>query len=70
MTPPHFCDYLPFEEELALSFNNLEFPFPKVIYTKFDRNWPAGSGEDFLKFSVYFNSFAFISSWRRVIPLI
>jgi hypothetical protein len=25
----HFCDYLPFEEDLALSLNNLEFPLPK-----------------------------------------
>jgi hypothetical protein len=25
----HFCDYLPFEEKLALYFNNLEFPSPK-----------------------------------------
>jgi hypothetical protein len=29
MTPPHFCDYLPFEEDLALYLNNLEFPLPK-----------------------------------------
>jgi hypothetical protein len=25
----HFCDYPPFEEDLALSLNNLEFPLPK-----------------------------------------
>jgi hypothetical protein len=25
----HFCDYLPFEEDLALYLNNLEFPLPK-----------------------------------------
>jgi hypothetical protein len=30
-----FCNYLPFEEDLAL------------ICTKFDLFWPAGSGEDF-----------------------
>jgi hypothetical protein len=29
MTPPHFCDYLPFEQDLALYLNNLEFPLPK-----------------------------------------
>ena len=29
MTLPHFCDYLPFEEDLALYLNNLEFPSPK-----------------------------------------
>jgi hypothetical protein len=25
----HFCDYLPFEEDLALDLNKLEFPLPK-----------------------------------------
>jgi hypothetical protein len=25
----HFCDYLPFEQELALYLNKLEFPSPK-----------------------------------------
>jgi hypothetical protein len=29
MTPPHFCNYLPFEEDLALYLNNLEFFLPK-----------------------------------------
>jgi hypothetical protein len=29
MTPPHFYDYLPFEEDLALYLNKLEFPSPK-----------------------------------------
>ena len=32
MNPPHFlhfCDYLPFEEDLALYLNNLESPLPK-----------------------------------------
>jgi hypothetical protein len=24
----HFCDYLPFEEVMALYLNNLEFPLP------------------------------------------
>jgi hypothetical protein len=50
----HFCDYLPFEEDLALYLNNIEFPLPKddlyVIYTKFDCNWPSGSGEE-----IFFN---------------
>jgi hypothetical protein len=25
----HFCDYLPFEKNLALDLNNFEFPLPK-----------------------------------------
>jgi hypothetical protein len=32
----HFCDYLPFEEELALYLINLNFPHPRIICTKFD----------------------------------
>jgi hypothetical protein len=31
MTLPHFCDYLPFEESLALNLNNLEFLLLKDI---------------------------------------
>jgi hypothetical protein len=52
----HFCDYLPFEEDLALYLNKLEFPsvVPRIICTKFDRIWLVGSGEDFFKiFSVF-----------------
>jgi hypothetical protein len=44
MTSPNFCifsDYLPFEENLALYQNNLEF-----FLHKFDWNWPAGFGGD------------------------
>jgi hypothetical protein len=42
-----------------------------MIYTKFDSNWPAGSGEDdFKKCSAYFYSFAIISPWKRAIPII
>jgi hypothetical protein len=29
MNPPHFCDYLPFEDDLALYLNTLEFPLLK-----------------------------------------
>jgi hypothetical protein len=58
-------DYLPFEEDLALYLNKLEFPHPRIICTKFDRIWLAGSGEDLKKISVYFYSFAIISPWRR-----
>jgi hypothetical protein len=41
----HFCDYFPFEEDLAIYLNN--FLYPRIICTKFDWIWPAGSGEDF-----------------------
>jgi hypothetical protein len=29
MTPPHFYDYLPFEEDMALYLNKLELFSPK-----------------------------------------
>jgi hypothetical protein len=71
MTPPHFyifCDYHPFEEHLALYLNSL---YPRMIRTKLDSIWPAGSGEvDFLKLSVHFHSFASISPWRGAIPFL
>jgi hypothetical protein len=41
----------------------------RIISTKFNLFWPAGSGEDFKKFSVYFYSFAIISPWRGGYPL-
>jgi hypothetical protein len=48
MTLHHFCDYLHFEEDLALYLNNLENSlYPIIICTKFYWNWHARSGEDF-----------------------
>jgi hypothetical protein len=32
----HFCDYLPFEEDLALYFNKLNPLYPRIICIKFD----------------------------------
>jgi hypothetical protein len=50
---PHFCNFLPFKDNLALYLKNLGYIwilYPRMIYTKFDWNWPTGSGEeDFLK---------------------
>jgi hypothetical protein len=44
----NFCDYLPFEEDLALYLNKLEFlHFTRMICSIFDSFWLAGSGEDF-----------------------
>jgi hypothetical protein len=55
----HFYDYLPFEEDLALYLNNLKFPLPRMICTKFDWNCRAGSGgEDFL-FDINISEFGF-----------
>jgi hypothetical protein len=45
----HFCDYLPFEEDLPLDLYNFKSPLPKNDCTNLD--WPSGSGEDdFTKF--------------------
>jgi hypothetical protein len=52
-------------------WTNLNSLHQRIICTKFDWSWLAGSGEqDFSKFSVYFYSFAVISPWRRAIPFI
>jgi hypothetical protein len=51
--------------------NKLEFPSSRIMCTKFDWIWAAGSGEeDFLKILVYFYYFAIISPWRGTIPFI
>jgi hypothetical protein len=51
----HFCDYLPFEEPLALYLNNLNSLYPRMICTKFDWDSSVGSWADFffLNFSVF-----------------
>ena len=54
MTPPHICDYLPFEEDLALYSNNLEFPLPKddlnQVWLKFWRRFFFNNLAKFLHF--------------------
>jgi hypothetical protein len=42
----HFCDYLPFEEDLALCLKKLNSLHLRIICTKFDWIWPTGSGEE------------------------
>jgi hypothetical protein len=47
---------------MAPHLNKFELPSSKdILFTKFDWIWSADSGEDFLKFSVYFYYFAIIS---------
>jgi hypothetical protein len=68
----HFCNYLPFEEDLALYLKkktNLNSLHQRIICTMFDWIWPAGfGGEDFQNFSVHFYSFTITSPWRGAIP--
>ena len=54
MTPPHFCNYLPFEKDLALY----------LIYAKFDWNWPAGFGEDCFSIETCKNGFPCCGPFR------
>ena len=42
----HFCDYPPFEEDLDFIWVNLNSYHARNVCTKFDWNWPAGSGEE------------------------
>jgi hypothetical protein len=55
MTPPHFCDYLPFEEDLALYLNNLESQLPKDdLYQVWLKLVCSGSvEEDFFQYMVF-----------------
>jgi hypothetical protein len=49
----HFCDYPSFQEDLDLHSHNARY-----VCTKFDCNWPAGSGEDFF-FSINISEYGF-----------
>jgi hypothetical protein len=74
MTPLHFFIFVIIsllKRTRPFIWTNLNSLHPRMICTKFDWIWPAGSGEeDFQKFSVHFYSFAIISPWRRAIPFI
>jgi hypothetical protein len=70
MTPTpflHFCYYLPFEEDLAISFfTNFNSIHPRMI----EFGLLVLEKKILINVSVYFYSFAIISPWRRVIPFI
>jgi hypothetical protein len=40
----HFCDNLPFEEDLTLDLHNLKFLLPEDDLHQVSLNWLAGSG--------------------------
>jgi hypothetical protein len=54
----HFCSYLPFEENLALNLNNLEFSLPKDILYQVG-NWLSGCGDEIKKKSSVFLLFRY-----------
>jgi hypothetical protein len=69
----HFCDYLPFEKNLALNLKKLKFPLPKGNLYQVWFNLACCFWRRrffFFKFSVYFYSFAIISLWRGTIPFL
>ena len=74
MTPPYFCIFViisPLKRTCPFIWTNLNSLHPRMICTKFDRNWSSGSGEeDFLNFLVYFCFFAIISPCRKALPFI
>jgi hypothetical protein len=48
ISPPylHFCDYFPLEMNQVLRLDIFYSLHPRMISTKFDWNWPAGSEEE------------------------
>jgi hypothetical protein len=61
----------PLKRTWPFIWTNLNSLHPRIMCTKFDWIWLAGSEEeDFKKFSMYFYSFAIISPWRRAIPFL
>jgi hypothetical protein len=58
----HFCDYLRFEEDLALYLNKLKFPSPRDIFVPSLIDFrSAGYGDFFFKFQCIFTLSPFIS---------
>ena len=53
-----------------LNWTNLNSLYPRLLCVMFGWNWPSGSGEDFLKLSIYFQFVANISLWQRTWPFI
>jgi hypothetical protein len=52
MTPPHFYIFViisPLKWTWPFIWTNLNSLHPRIICTKFDSIWPAGSGEDFFQ---------------------
>ena len=54
MTPFHFCEYFPFEENLPLIWTNLNALYQRITCTKFDWIWLSGSREHFKNFQCIF----------------
>jgi hypothetical protein len=67
MTPPHFYIFViisPLKRTWSFIWTNLNSLHPRIICTKFDWIWPAGSGEeDFLK------NFSAFLLFRYYLPL-
>jgi hypothetical protein len=70
MTPPYFYIFViisPLKRNWPFIWTNLNSLHPRIISTKFDWIWSAGSKEeDFLEFSAHFHPF--VLPWRGAIP--
>ena len=62
-----FRNYLPLEKGGALHLTKLNPLHPRMHFTKFEWNWPSGSGEeDFSNSSMYFHNFVIILLWKHL----
>jgi hypothetical protein len=66
----HFCDYLPFEEDLALYLNKLEFPLPKDSLYHVWLNLACWFWRRFLKIFILFLLFRYYLPLEKGYPLI
>jgi hypothetical protein len=65
MIPPYFCDYLPFEKDLAL-FSTIEFPLSKdKLYQVFEICWLV-LGKNFFLISVLISFDIIYPFWRGI----
>ena len=70
----YFCNFViisPWKRAEPFIWTNLNHLYIRMIYAKFDWNWPSGSGEeDFSNLFMYFRYFIIISPWKRAEPFI
>jgi hypothetical protein len=67
MTPSHFCNYIPFEEDLTLYLNNLNFPLPKDDFYHF---WLKLAFWFWRRFFFFFRIFSVFLLFCYYLPLV
>ena len=67
----YFVINSPWKRSGPVIWTNLNPLHPRMLFAKFDWNWPSGSGEeDYLILSMCFRYFVIISPWKRAGPFI